>query len=261
MTSLPERPANAPATQWQTRVVGDLSELAQARVETINIVQWLARIANSYVVARTSERRSALEFKLYDAAIVTGEFDKAIALEMRLPTLELQFRENGKPVPHVFDPEEHSPAELEAWLLVELLHRGVDREKFSKQLPYNIAGLMSGDAEDYSPRLCRPGLISLTALMRDATAILNAAASGERGDAASIACLPQSLNLVAASDSSAESCGFAFSPGDAGNPEPYYYLGGGSGRDADKVTIKASVLMTESDPMTAALKLKTLAAH
>ena len=56
---------------------------------------------------------------------------------MRLPTLEMQFHEHGKPVPHILDPEEHSPAEVEAWMLVELLHRGVDREKFSKTLPYS----------------------------------------------------------------------------------------------------------------------------
>ncbi len=126
---------------------------------TLNLVQWLSRIANSYVRDGAPEAVSELEFRAADAAFVTKQFDKGIALEIRLPGLELQFLENGKPMPHVFDPEEHSPAEVEAWLLVELLHRGIDREKFSKELPYAIAGLMSGDAEDYSPQLCRPGLI------------------------------------------------------------------------------------------------------
>ena len=166
----------------------------------INVAQWLARIANSYVAASTPEQRIRLEFRPADATIATGKFDKAIALEMRLPMLELQFLENGKPMPHVFDPEEHSPAEAEAWLLVELLHRGVDRQKFSKELPYAIAGLMSGDAEDYSPQLCRPGLIHLTALMRDAAAVLETAAPSKGDDQASIVCLPQNLNLVGPSE-------------------------------------------------------------
>ena len=240
--------------QWQTRTIGDLSELAQARVETVNMAQWLARIANSYVAESKPEGRTKLQFRPHDAVVVTREFDKAIALEMRLPTLELQFLENGKPMPHVFDPEAHSPAELEAWLLVELLHRGIDREKFSKKLPYAVAGLMSGDAEDYSPRLRGPGLIRLTALMRDAAAVLMSATAG-KGDA-SITCLPQNLNLAGPSDSAPESACFAFSPGDANRPEPYFYLCGRAG----DLTIKASTLLAECDPKAAALKLKGLAA-
>ena len=259
MTSSLDRPGDSPEMKWQTRTFGDLSELAQARVEAINVAQWLVRIANSYVAAATPERRTRLEFRPRNAAIATGEFGKAFALEMRLPTLELQFTENGKPVPHIFDPEEHSPAELEAWLLVELLHRGVDREMFSKELPYAIAGLMSGDAEDYSPQLCGPGLVRLTAVMRDATAVLKAAVASGGGGEASIACLPQNLHLLGPSDSAANSRSFAFSPGDAKSSEPYFYLRGGSSGDRDNLTIKASALMAERDPMSAALKLKNLA--
>jgi hypothetical protein len=255
MTNSLDRPDDSPAMKWQTRSIGDLSELSQARTEAVNIAQWLARIANSYVAANTPEQRTRLEFRPHDAAITTGKFDKAIALEMRLPRLELQFLENGNPMPHVFDPEEHSPAEVEAWLLVELLHRGIDRGTFSKELPYTIAGLMSGDAEDYSPQLCGPGLIRLTALMRDAAAVLKAAAPCKSGDEASIACLPQNLNLVGPSEPGS----FAFSPGDAACPEPYFYRRRGSGGGAGHPTIKAAALMAERDPMAAAMKLRDLA--
>lgn len=254
MTNSLDRPDDSPAMKWQTRTIGDLSELAQARVEALNIAQWLTRIANSYVAAGTPEQRSRLEFRPHDAAIATGTFANAIVLEMRLPTLELQFLENGKPMPHVFDPEEHSPAEVEAWLLVELLHRGIDREMFSKELPYTVPGLMSGDAEDYSPQLCGPGLIRLTALMRDAATVLKAAAPTGGGQA-SIACLPQNLNLVGPSDSGL----FAFSPGDAESPEPYFYRRGGSKGGGNRSTIKAVALMAECDPMAAAMKLRNLA--
>ena len=46
MTNLLDRPDDPPAMKWQTRTIGDLSELAQARAEAINVAQWLARIAN-----------------------------------------------------------------------------------------------------------------------------------------------------------------------------------------------------------------------
>ena len=253
MTSSPDRSS---ATKWRTRTIGDLSELAQARVEAINIVQWLARIAHSYVSTDTPARRIHLEFRLDDAAIITGEFNKAIALELRLPMLELQFIEHGKPAPHLFNPEEHSPAELEAWILVELLHRGIDRDRFSKTLPYTVPGLLSGDAEDYSPQLCGPGLAQLTSVMQDAAATLNAATDQARS---SVTCLPQNLNLVAGPDFAADKNVFAFSPGEAASPEPYFYLRRGSDGNREGLTIKASVLLAEPDPAAAALKLKRFA--
>lgn len=259
MTNSPERHDGSLAIEWQTRTVGDLSELAQARVEAINIVQWLARIANSYVSAATPDCSTHLRFRAHDAAIVTRQFDKGIALEMRLPTLELQFLDTGKPVPHVFNPEEHSPAELEAWILVELLHRGIDRDKFSKALPYTVPSLLTGDAEDYSPQLCGDGLVHLTTLMQDAAAVLNVAAGSTGSGESCITCLPQTLNLMNTADSTAGTGRFAFSPGHAESPDPYFYLSDGLGNNRGAFAIKASGLMAESDPTTAALKLKRLA--
>jgi hypothetical protein len=263
MTNSVDAPGNATANRWQTRAPCDLSELAQARVEAINLVQWLARIANSYVTENAPGHRTSLEFHPAEAAIITKQFDNGIALEMRLPTLKLQFLDNGKPVPHVFDPEEHSPAEAEAWILVELLHRGVDREKFSKELPYTIPGLMSGDAEDYSPQLCRQGLMQLMALFQDAAAVLSAAARAAGEDEICIVCLPQTLNLTSRSDHSGANLGdFGFSPGDAENPEPYFYVNGGvkngSAESTTRSVLKASVLIAESDPIAAAIKLRKL---
>lgn len=241
----------------------DPSELAQARVETINLVQWPARIANSYMSGLAPERRAGLEFQPAEAAIVTGRFNGGIALELRLPSLEMQFLDNGKRVPHVFDPEEHSAAETEAWILIELLHHGVDREKFSKRLPYTISGLMSGDAEDYSPQSCRPGLIQLTALFRDAAAVLGAAARAAGEGEIRIVCLPQTLNLTSAPVHGEAKLGdFAFSPGGAENPEPYFYVSdgtkSGSAAGTQRSRLKASTLFVESDPLAAALKLAKL---
>jgi hypothetical protein len=263
MTNSLDAPGNASAGRWQTHAPCDLSELAQARVEAINLVQWLARIANSYVAESPPRRRTSLEFRPEGAAIVTKPFDKAVALELRLPTLQMQFLDNGNPVPHVFDPEDHSPAEAEAWILVELLHRGVDREKFSKELPYAVPGLMSGDAEDYSPQLCRAGLIQLTALFQDAAAVLDAAARAAGRHQIRIVCLPQTLNLTTLPGHAGVEAGeFGFSPGDVENPEPYFYVDdgvkNGSAGSAKRSVLKASTLITESDPVAAAIKLKKL---
>ena len=242
--------------QWPP--VGDLDELAKARTEATNLVQWLARIANSYVTEGPPERRTELEFRASAATLFTKPFDKNLALEIRLPNLEMQFIDNGNPVPHILDPEEHSPAEIEAWILVELLHRGLDREKFSKKLSYTVPGLMSGDAEDHSPQSCQQGLTQLVAWFQSAAAVLGAASRIADPANIRIVCLPQTLNLTCILGEGAIQADFGFSPGDTQNPEPFFYAQssaviGPAGANSRSI-LKASKLLAERDPAAAVLK-------
>jgi hypothetical protein len=234
------------APRWPAIEACDREVLVRARTEAINLVQWLARIANSFSAGATPEERILLEFRSTDGAFVTKPFDRDMAVEMRLPSLEMQFLEGGRPVPHIFDPEEHSPAEVEAWLLVELLHRGLDRTKFSKNLPYSVPGLMTGDAEDHSPQACRQGLTQLAAWFRNAAAVLG---SADGAGKARVVCLPRTLDLVCLSGRGCEAA-VGFSPGDAQNPEPSFYVGAANGRQRSILT--ASQLAAESDPATTA---------
>lgn len=201
---------------------------AKARNETLNLAQWLARIANSYVAADRPEDRVLLNFS--QGVFVTKSFDREFALELRLPGLGMQFQERGKPVRHLFDPEEHSPAEAEAWILVELLHRDIERDRFSKSLPYALDNLMSGDAEDYSPAACAAGLELLHAWFCAAASVLSA--DGR------VACQPESLTLMAAGDMA------GFSPGVAQQDEPYFFSRSGGNRRR----LTASQLASEKNP-------------
>ena len=205
---------------------------ARARKQTLDLVQWLARIANSYVAGDRPEDRVMLSFSR--GVFVTRTFDRDFALELRLPDLKMQFQESGKPVPHVLDPEEHSPAEAEAWILVELLHRGIERDRFSKSLPYVIDDLMSGDAEDYSPEACAGGLELLNAWF--------CAAASSLSPDGRVACRPESLTLMATNGGHGDTAGF--SPGDAQHDEPYFFSGSGSNRRR----LTASQLMREKNP-------------
>jgi hypothetical protein len=253
--------------RWLQVGTREFDDLARARTETINLVQWLARIANSYIGHGPPERRTDLDFRAADAALVTQSFNQNLALELRLPSLELQFIERGRPVPHSLDPEEHSPAEVEAWILVELLHRGIDRDKFSKQLPYTIADLMSGDALEHSPGTCRQGLAELTAWLQNAAAVLDAAASapGAPGtDLVRIVCLPQTLALTCLRGPNRELANFGFLPGDARDAEPFFYTGNVEpGRPAGRLrcsVLKASELLAEKDPVATAIEFVRSAA-
>jgi hypothetical protein len=253
MTNSVESVGNSALNLVQWPSLADLDELAKARTEAINLVQWLTRIANSYVTEGLPGRRTELEFRASAAAFLTKPFDKNLALQIRLPNLEMQFLDNSNPVPHVLDPEEHSPAEIEAWILVELLHRGVDREKFSKKLPYTVPGLMSGDAEDHSPRACRQGLMQLMAWFQNAASVLGAAGRSAGAADIRIVCLPQTLDLICIFGKGAIQGDFGFSPGDAQNPEPFFYAHSSAGAKRCPV-LKASKLLAERDPAAAVLE-------
>jgi len=226
---------------WTESDRGEKENFAKARELTLNLVQWLARIANSYVADRSIKDRLILDFRT-DGSFVTKTFEHDLALELRLPSLAMQFQERGKPVPHVLDPEERSPAEAEAWILVELLHRGLDRDKFSKSLPYTIANLMSGDAEDYSPQACAAGLAYLTGWFRAASAVLSTQGR--------VICLPQTLTLGIASGHGASRVGF--SPGSAECDEPHFFTG--TFNDEKRRMFSASELANEKNPASAAVK-------
>jgi len=258
MTNSVDRTAKpaADVVRWQPVGAIDPDALASARLQTINVVQWLARVANSFVNADSADERLMLTFQSGNAVFITKPFADDLALELRLPQLEMQFREGGKPAPHVFDPEARSPAEAEAWLLVELLHRGVDRTKFSKKLPYKVAGLMSGDAEDYSPQSNLPALTQMRDWLRNAAAVLDATARAS-GDGIGILCWPQTLSLSIGSHIELARANVGFTPGDAQIAEPYFYRRLASARGAApsraRSVLKASALLGQSDPAVAAI--------
>lgn len=236
---------------WRSVTTGN-DGYAKALLETKTLAQWLARISNSYAPGHTPEERILLEFREDQAAFVTRRFGEQLALEMQMPTLRMQFLENGRPAPHVLDPEEHSPAEVEAWLLVELLHRGVDRSKFSKALPYGVDGLMTGDAEDHSPSSCHEGLMILTAWFQNAAGVLDTVGRGHGVTNAIIVCSPEMLNLSFMTDSESRLAELGFCPGSDQIPEPSFYRMETGGHRKRRY-LKSSELLAQADPAAAAV--------
>ncbi|MBA2125605.1 hypothetical protein DLM45_05120 [Hyphomicrobium methylovorum] len=127
-----------------------IDSLRDAFSQSHNAVQWLARMVRSFRSVNAGED-VALHWDDERKAFVTDEFAEGLKMELRLPELTLQFLEHGQPVKHELQMEGRSPAQVEAWLLVELLHRGLDRSRFSKDLPYDIPNAMAGDNVEYSP--------------------------------------------------------------------------------------------------------------
>lgn len=228
---------------WSGAAAGvDPGRLGEARTQVQNAVHWLARIANSYVAPEPDHRHLWLSFDPARRAFVTRPVGDGVTVELRLPGLEFQFREAGRPVPHILNVEGHTPAKVEAWVLVELLHRGIDRDRFSKALPYAPANLMSGDNVEYSPE----------SLVREIEALSQWLASGERvvmrlardlaperAAEAQLLCWPDQLHvgvlLPPGLDGTAPATPLriGMSTGDERYAEPYFFVAAQRGADIE----------------------------
>jgi hypothetical protein len=241
---------------WQPVGKVDARSLGEARRQVRNMAQWLARIASSYVDVQPRTRRLILEWRDNNPGLATQAFADGLRLQLSFPDLVMQFAENGVPTPHQFHPKERSPAEAEAWLLVELLHRGVDRSRFSKRLPYEIPDLMTGDAEDYIPEGCEDGLAELAAWFTNAARLIVAPAGPGAVAPGPLQCWPQNLHLTGrvAAESQGQFVRVGFSPGASGE-EPYFFVGKDAGDDPDPpraLTIfPTSRALATGDPATA----------
>jgi hypothetical protein len=201
----------------------DPKRLALARRQIHNGAQWLARMANSFLQPASGNSHLDLTWSPERAALSTRKFDGPLAVELRLAQLQLQFTDDGRPVPHVLDLEDRSSAAIEAWMLVELLHRGKERDRFSKKLPYEISEPMTGDSEKYAAEELAAELALLAAWAQAASAVIAPLAK-----TAPLICWPEQMlfGTVAKTAAPASNGGahvrIGFSLGDERTPEPHF---------------------------------------
>jgi hypothetical protein len=167
-------------------------------------------------------------------------------------TLQMWFLEKGRRVSHTFDPEGRSPAEAEAWVLVELLHRSIEPTRFVKTLPYDLADLLSGDAQEYSPQSCAAELSQLAAWYQNAGAALVAAAADVGTATPRLTCNPQDLTLrcrleLGERQQNPRTIEIGFSPGGPAVDEPYFFVNGAGDIPAELI-IRATTLVGDQAP-------------
>ena len=176
------------ALMWRSVGAAHPRRLGEARRQAHSAVQWLSRLAHSYMAPQPDARHTRLRWDPQRLALVTQEFLPALTVELRIPGLALQFKQDDRPVPHVMEVDDRTPAEVEAWVLVELLHRGLDRDRFSKSLPYQMPDLITGDAVGYVAAPLAAELDELAAWFTNAAEILAAIASEAPPASADAAC-------------------------------------------------------------------------
>jgi hypothetical protein len=217
------------ALMWRSVGAADPRRLGEARRQAHSAVQWLARLAHSYMAPQPDARHTLLRWDPQRLALVTQEFLPALTVELRIPGLALQFKQDGRPVPHVMEVDDRTPAEVEAWVLVELLHRGLDRDRFSKSLPYQMPDLITGDAVGYVAAPLAAELDELATWFANAAEIL-AAIAREASPAPAPWCWPEVFHLAVLLPlhphdlSRGRMLRAGFSVGDGGSDQAYFYV-------------------------------------
>jgi hypothetical protein len=253
------------ALTWRSVGAADPHRLGEAWRQAHSAAQWLARLAHSYMAPKPDARHTLLRWDPQRLALVTQEFLPALTAELRIPGLALQFKQGGRPVPHVMQVDDRTPAEVEAWVLVELLHRGLDRDRFSKSLPYQMPDLITGDAVGYVAASLEAELDELAAWFANAGEILAAIASEAPSAPTPSApvpwCWPQLFHLAVLlplhshDPSRGPILRAGFSVGDGGSDQPYFYV---TSHDpiptpASAGILTAASLLRERQPAEAAL--------
>lgn len=213
------------AAAWSPVIGPDANLFAEARRQTHHAAQWLVRLAHTYMVAEPEHAHAFLRWDGKRQALVTREFLPGLAQELRIPSFTLQFRERDQPARHVLDLDDTTPAEVEAWELVELLHRHLDRDRFSKTLPYDFPDVMTGDAMPYSSEGLADSLVDLANWFDTGSSILAAVAGS--ASANEVRCWPQTMHLgvvVPRRDNGGAALRAGLSLGDHVSAPPYFYV-------------------------------------
>ena len=221
------------AVAWRPVGTVDPQKLGETRIVAHSALQWLARLTLSYIDPADDHSHTNLGWDEAANALETREIQPGLTVEMRMPELTLQFKEDGQRTTHEIFLDDRSPAAVEAWILIELLHRHIDRDKFSKDLPYDVPNLMIGDAVEFFHEPHAAALGELTAWYANANAVLNVIKdeySSVSPGPSEVRCWPHHFDIAtlisfeSGDPETARSIGVGMSPGDEHYDEPYFYV-------------------------------------
>lgn len=225
-----------------------LDEVQEAFSQAHSAVQWLARMVNSFSVPASDGSHLHMRWHADDAIIETATFAENTSVEMRLPGMVLQFLESGSRTKHEVELDDKSPAQIEAWTLIELLHRGIDRDAYSKHLPYDVSHLLGGDAQDYQTFGREQAFADMTAWMRHAAKLLETisthAKNNKLGETSNIRFAPETFSLFTRIHPEGERPAvgsfveIGFCGGTAPSQDPHFYAVTPHGAERTTVSLK-----------------------
>ena len=160
------------SSQWPPVNIFDTNNFRQARIEAHNALFWMARGTHSFLDSAPNNEHLSLFWHKASGNFRTRSFDGDLQIGLGFPDLELYFCEGGQKVPHSFWLDDRTPAFVEAWYLVELLHRDRDQSRFSTDLPFSSPYMLMGDTEDHNASAYKTELNALNGCVLKANEIL-----------------------------------------------------------------------------------------
>ena len=205
----------------------------KARFEAQNALFWMARAAHSYLEPEQANKHLDLEWQSDRASLYTKVFDGDLQIGLSIPELEIFFCENGEKVRHSFWFDDRTPAYVEAWYLVELLHRDRDRSKFTIELPFESKDFFLGDTDEHDAPAVAVELKAMHDFFIIAADILSQVQQklADSGDVAakigSISCKPENFTLsfeIATKSDDHANILVGMSLGDDLRPAPFFFV-------------------------------------
>ena len=222
---------------WPEAKIFNTKKYKRARSEGHNALFWLARGAHSFLVPCDNDTHLDLSWHEETKSFRTKIFDRDLQIGLYLPDLELYFCENDVKVPHSFWMDDRTPAYVEAWYLVELVHRDRDREKFSTDLPFSSPNLLMGDTEDHNASAFKEELNALDQCFQKTIQLFKEVAdvlskSGHVNEKSKLLVLkPEAFALVLSfqlKDIPEVAISVGLSAGDNLRPSPFFFTGSSS---------------------------------
>ena len=218
--------------KWPEIAIFQTKKYRNARVEAHNALFWMARASHSFLDPTLGNSHLSLFWNEDNCDFRTRLLVDGCQIGLHLPDLELYFCDHGEKVPHSFWLDDRTPAFVEAWYLVELLHRGIEQEKFSTALPFESPDMLMGDTEDHNASLFKTELTAMSECLSGAINILKIVADqlARHKDFANnpgqITLEPQSFTLMTRADLSTshdKTVLVGFSVGDHLRPAPFFF--------------------------------------
>jgi hypothetical protein len=218
--------------KWTENAIFQSKKYRDARIEAHNALFWMARASHSLLEPTVGNSHLSLFWNEDNHDFRTRLLVDGCKIGLHLPELELYFCDNEKKVPHSFWLDDRTPAFVEAWYLVEFLHRGIEQETFSTALPFESPDMLMGDTEDHNASLFKTELTAMSECLTYAIKILSLVAEQLArhkvfaNNPVQITLEPESFTLMSRADLSTangKTVLVGFSVGDHLRPAPFFF--------------------------------------
>lgn len=205
----------------------DRGKLNEARLHAHYAVQWLARSARAYVPPQDNDGHTNLGWDDSEGVFSTHPMPDGSRLTLRIADLTLVLVNSAGKTPFL-NLDDHTDADVRAWLGGELGAKGLDARKLDEPSPYEMPAHAIAKGARYSVGPIAAALRDLAVWYANANGVLNdvrerLAARGLK--APDVRCWPHHFDLDSlVALGSDRTVGLGFSPGDEYYDEPYFYV-------------------------------------